>query len=66
MNILFCDTEKCDIEEVYFISQKLKEKLGDELIVLPKDFSLIQNCSKDQLLMIRDSIDKELDKIGTN
>lgn len=65
MNILLYDIDKYDISTCKEIFQYLKENFDADLIALPKDFTLLIDCTSDMLYDIRNKIneaihDKEL------
>lgn len=60
MNILLCDTDKFDIDTCRQIFDLLKENLDVDLIALPKDFTLLLDCSTDMLYDIRNKIDEAI------
>lgn len=66
MNLLYYDHNKIDFEAIQSVVDYLKERLGEDLLVVPKDMNLIFDCSKTQLLQIRDFIDKALEKEEIN
>ena len=59
MNILYYDTT-VPYENLFKIVKQTKEVIGEDLIVLPKSFELLTDCSEKTLLDARDLIDKAL------
>lgn len=59
MNILYYDTT-VPYEKLYTIVKHVREAIGEELIVLPKSFELLTDCTEKQLLEVKDMIDKAL------
>lgn len=57
MNVLKIDTNKCTVEEAHEIFNYVKEKLGDDLICLPANVSLLVDCDIDTLMQVRRQID---------
>lgn len=56
MTIMFYDTETHRDELLNSVDQ-LKKTLGDDLIVLPKNYDLMLDCSIDQLYTVKSIID---------
>ena len=44
-------------EQLYDIVKKIKEVTKDEVIVLPKNFDILLDCSLDQLVSVKGIID---------
>lgn len=44
-------------KELYNIVEQLRKVLGKEILVLPKNFDILLNCSLDQLLQVRAMLD---------
>lgn len=59
MNILYYDTT-VPYEDLFKIVKQTKKVIGEDLIVLPKSFELLTDCSEETLLGVRDLIDKAL------
>ena len=57
MNIFLYDTEKNTPETIQKINNYINEKIKDDCIFLPKDFSILLDCSTEQLYSIREYID---------
>lgn len=60
MNILLYDTNKFDVDTCRQVFNLLKETLDADLIALPKDFTLLLDCSTDMLYDIRNKIDEAI------
>lgn len=60
MNILLYDTDKFDIDTCSQVFNLLKEALDADLIALPKDFTLLLDCSTAILYDIRNKIDEAI------
>lgn len=60
MNILLYDTDKFDIDTCNQVFNLLKETLDADLIALPKDFTLLLDCSTAMLYDIRNKIDEAI------
>lgn len=60
MNILLYDTDKFDIDTCSQVFNLLKEALDVDLIALPKDFTLLLDCSTAILYDIRNKIDEAI------
>lgn len=56
MTILYYD-ESQPKEELYKIVKGVREVTQDEVIVLPKNFDILLDCSLDQLLSVKGIID---------
>lgn len=56
MTILYYDDTKPK-EELYKIVKGVREVTQDEVIVLPKNFDILLNCSLDQLVSVKGIID---------
>lgn len=56
MTILYYD-ESQPKEELYKIAKGVREVTQDTVIVLPKNYDILLDCSIDQLLTIRSVID---------
>lgn len=56
MTILYYDDTKPK-EELYKIVKGVKEVTQDEVIVLPKNFDILLDCSLGQLVSVKDIID---------
>ena len=56
MTILYYDDTKPK-EELYKIIKGIKEVTQDEVIVLPKNFDILLDCSLDQLVSVKGIID---------
>lgn len=56
MTILYYDgcTPK---KELYDIAEQLRKVVGKEILVLPKNFDILLDCSLDQLLQVRAMLD---------
>lgn len=59
MTILYYD-ERTPKKELYDIAEQLRKVVGKEILVLPKNFDILLNCSIDQLLSIKAIIDTAL------
>lgn len=62
MNIFLYDIEKNTSETIQKIANYIDEKIEDDCIFLPKDFSLLLDCSTEQLYSIREYIDNAIRK----
>ena len=57
MNIVLYDSDKCDLEYIKSIYRYMKEKINmSNWIFLPKDFTVLLDCSTAELYAIRDRI----------
>ena len=56
MTILYYDETKPK-EELYKIAKGVREVTQDEVIVLPKSFDILLDCSLDQLVSVKGIID---------
>ena len=56
MTILYYDESKPK-EQLYDIVKKIGEVTKDEVIVLPKNFDILLDCSLDQLVSVKGIID---------
>ena len=56
MTILYYDDTKPK-EELYKILKSVKEVTQDEVIVLPKNFDILLDCSLDQLISVKGILD---------
>ena len=56
MTIIYYD-ESQPKEELYKIVKGVKEVTQDEVIVLPKNFDILLDCSLDQLVSVKGIID---------
>lgn len=61
MNILYYD-DSLPKENLMKLVRAVKDKVGSDLIVIPKNFELILDCPADRLLDIRDMIDRALEE----
>ena len=61
MNILYCD-DSMPKENLMKLVRAVQDKVGSDLIVIPKNFELILDCPADHLLDIRDMIDRALEE----
>ena len=61
MNILYYD-DSLPKENLMKLVKAIQDKVGFDLIVVPKNFELILDCPADRLLDIRDMIDKALEE----
>lgn len=59
MNILYYDTS-APLDKLFEATQNLRDLLGPELIVLPKDYELILDCPLERLETIRDLLTKAI------
>lgn len=60
MNILLYDAEKYDVFTCREVFNYLKENFDINLIALPKDFTLLLDCSTDMLYDLRNKIDEAI------
>lgn len=56
MTILYYD-ESRSIEELQKIAEGVREVTQDNVIVLPKNFDILLDCSLDQLVLVKRIID---------
>lgn len=56
MTILYYDNTHPK-EQLYDITKKMREVTKDEVIVLPKNFDILLDCSLDQLVSVKGIID---------
>ena len=56
MTILYYD-ESQSKEELYKIAEGVREVTQDKVIVLPKNFDILLDCSLDQLVSVKGIID---------
>lgn len=61
MNILYYD-DSLPKENLMKLVKAIQDKVGFDLIVLPKNFELVLDCPAERLLEIRDMIDKALEE----
>jgi hypothetical protein len=61
MNILYYD-DSLPREDLMKLVRAVQDKVGSDLIVIPKNFELILDCPADRLLDIRDMIDRALEE----
>jgi hypothetical protein len=61
MNILYYD-DSLPRENLMKLVRAVQDKVGSDLIVIPKNFELILDCPADRLLDIRDMIDRALEE----
>lgn len=47
-------------DNLYSLSQKIRETIDDEVLFVPKSFDIYLNASKEQLLSIKNTIDAAL------
>ena len=56
MTVLYYDDTKPK-EELYTMVKGIKEVTKDEVIVLPKNFDILLDCSLDQLISVKGILD---------
>lgn len=56
MTILYYD-ERTPKKELYDIAELLRKVVGKEILVLPKNFDILLDCSIDQLIQVRAMLD---------
>lgn len=61
MNILYYD-DSLPKENLMKLFKVIKNKVGADLIAVPKSFELVLDCPAERLLKIRDMIDKALEE----
>ena len=61
MNILYYD-DSLPKENLMKLFRAIQDKVGSDLIAVPKNFELILDCPAERLLEIRDMIDKALEE----
>ena len=59
MNILYYD-DSLPKENLLKLVHHVQDKIGYDLVVVPKNFELVLDCPAERLLEIRDMIDKAL------
>jgi hypothetical protein len=57
MTIVYLDTDRFTAEALKRFADILRDKLDDEVLFLPKDITVISNCSAEQLKQIRKMLD---------
>ena len=57
------DANKVNMDELVEAAKIVKEMTGEEVLVLPKDFSIMWDITLDDLLSFRQIIDKYIDKL---
>lgn len=60
MNIFIVDTEQIDLSTAAEIFKNCCEKLGQEVLVIPKGIDIMQDVSVDWMIMIRDMLDERI------
>lgn len=61
MNILYYD-DSLPKENLMKLFRAIQDKVGSDLIAVPKNFELVLDCPAERLLEIRDMIDKALEE----
>lgn len=61
MNILYYD-DSLPKENLMKLFKVIKNKVGADLIAVPKNFELVLDCPAERLLEIRNMIDKALEE----
>lgn len=61
MNILYYD-DSLPRENLLKLVHHVQDKIGYDLVVVPKNFELVLDCPAERLLEIRDMIDKALEE----
>lgn len=61
MNILYYD-DSLPKENLLKLVHHVQDKIGYDLVVVPKNFELFLDVSEKQLLAVRDMIDKALEE----
>jgi len=61
MNILYYD-DSLPKENLMKLFKVIQNKVGVDLIAVPKNFELVLDCPAERLLEIRDMIDKALEE----
>ena len=62
MNIMMVNFDKYMSSEIQALAEAYHNVCKDPLLILPHDIGLISDVSTEQLIKIRDFIDKELEK----
>lgn len=62
MNIMMVNFDKYESNEIQALAEAYYNVCKDPLLILPHDIGLISDVSTEQLIKIRDFIDKELEK----
>ena len=62
MNILMVNFDKYASNEIQALAEAYNNVCKEPLLILPHDIGLISDVSTEQLIKIRDFIDKELEK----
>lgn len=60
MNILIVDTEQIDLDTAHRVCKECSERLGEEILAIPKGIDIIQDISIDWMIMIRDELDRRI------
>jgi hypothetical protein len=61
MNILYYD-DSLPKENLMMLVKAIQDKVGFDLIAVPKNFELVLDCPVERLLEVRDMIDKALEE----
>lgn len=62
MNIMMVNFDKYESNEIQALAEAYYNVCKEPLLILPHDIGLISDVSTEQLIKIRDFIDKELEK----
>lgn len=62
MIVIYYDGEETEPELLQYIVDSMTKKMNEDVIALPKSYDVLFNTSFDQLLSIRNLIDKTLDE----
>lgn len=62
VNVLIVDTEQIDLETACKVCKECSERLGEEILAIPKGIDLIQDISIDWMIMIRDELDRRINE----
>lgn len=60
MTILIVDTDQIDLTTASNFCKESSEKLGEEILVIPKGIDIMQDVSIDWMIMIRDELDRRI------
>lgn len=60
MNIFYYDLDKFSLEEVAVIAESLPEKIRENTIFLPKEMTLLLDCSTVELYRIKEKIEEAI------
>lgn len=60
MNIFYYDLDKFSLEEIAAIAESLPEKIRENTIFLPKEMTLLLDCSTVELYRIKEKIEEAI------